>query len=212
VRVDNEQFVAGSADKLNDREDPAFYDLNQRELQSLDMDRVKSAVERLADSKPIIYRDDISRTLTEIMGRPGIRFHDEIARALIVWSEKPGEAGEAALRVLRKKVASGENVSENLVALVAKEQPDGAIPVINSLWVTNPVLWDGHYVKFGPAIELGVLARLASENTPLRQSAIKLLERVGTEKSVPALRKLIDSSNVEVRILAERAISKISSR
>jgi hypothetical protein len=212
VRVDNEQFVAGSADKLNDREDPAFYDLNQRELQSLDMDRVKSAVERLADSKPVIYRDDISRTLTEIMGRPGIRFHDEIARALIVWSEKPGEAGEAALRVLRKKVASGENVSENLVALVAKEQPDGAIPVINSLWVTNPVLWDGHYVKFGPAIELGVLARLASENTPLRQSAIKLLERVGTEKSVPALRKLIDSSNVEVRILAERAISKISSR
>jgi hypothetical protein len=212
VRVDNAQFIAGSADKLTNKEDPDFYDLNRRELESIDMDRVMEAVERLADSKPAIYRADISRILTELMGKPGIRFHDELARALLVWSEEPGAAGEAALGALRKKASSGDAVSENLVKLVTREKPDGAAQVINSLWVTNPVLWDNHYVKFGSAIELGVLAQINSENKPLRQSAIKLLAQVGTEKSLPALGKLIDSEDPEVRILAERAIAKIGER
>lgn len=212
VSVNNEQFLAGAADKLNNKDDPAFYELNQRELASLDMDRVKRAVERLADAPPVIYRTDISRTFTELMEKPGVTFHDLLARALLAWVEEPGPAGKAALKVLRGEIAAGNPVSENLVALIAKEQTPGAVPVLNGLWVSNPALWDSHFAKFGAEIEPGVLEQLDSEDAPLRRSAIKLLGTVGTKASLPELRKLVDAEDPEVRVLAQRTIERIEGR
>lgn len=212
VSVDNEQFVDGAADKLNNKEDPAFYDLNRREMESLDMDRVKRAVERLAAAEPRIYRSDISASLTQLMAKPGIRFHDELARALLVWAEDLDPPGRAALDVLRRKVADGDTVSEELVALVSKAKIHEAIPSVHTLWMGSPVIWESHYAEFGPAIEPGVLEQLGTDSSPLRHSAIKLLEKVGTESSLPALRKLVESDDPEVRVLAERAIARITVR
>jgi hypothetical protein len=212
VKVNNEQFTDGVGDKLNDRTDPDFYDLNRLELGSLDMDRVKRAVERLAGSEPAIYRTDISASLTQLLGKPGIRFRDEVARALLVWAEDTESAGRAALEVLRQDVASGAPVSENVVALAAKGKIEEAIPSVHTLWIGNPMLWERYYAEFGTAIEPGVLEQLGTEEAPLRHSAIKLLEKVGTEASLPAMRKLAESQDPEVRVLAERAVEKIAGR
>lgn len=212
IRVNNDQFAAGAADQLNNSSDPDFYKLNERELVSLDIDRVKRAVGRLAAAEPRIYRTDISRSLTELMGKPGIRFHDEIARALLVWAEHAGPAGRATLQVIRQAVAAGEPVSESLVELVAKEKIQEAIPSVHTLWMANPAAWDNHYAKFGSAIEPGVLEQLGTNSAPLRHSALKLLGMVGSESSIPNLRKLAESADPETRVLAERAIEKITER
>ena len=37
VRVNNENFIEGPIEKLTNRKDPAFYDLNKRELESIDL-------------------------------------------------------------------------------------------------------------------------------------------------------------------------------
>lgn len=212
VSVNNDQFADGAADKLNNQEDPAFYDLNRRELGSLDMDRVKRAVGRLAIAEPKIYREDITRGLTELMAKPGVNFHDELARALLVWAEDTGAAGRAALEVLRREVDAREPVSENLVALVAKANIPEAIPSVQALWLTNPLIWEKHYEGFGAVIEPGVLEHLDTDNAALRHSAIRLLERVGTARSLPALRDLAGTGDSEDRVLAERAIAKINAR
>lgn len=212
VRVNNDQFAGAAAEMLNDPSNPFFYKLNYRELESLDMDRVKHAVERLAASEPKIYRSDISRALTELMGKPGIRFHDELARALLVWAEDVGPAGRSALEVLRQAVAAGDPVSASLVELVAKAEIKEAIPYIQTLWMANPIVWDSHYAKFGSAIEPGVLEQLGTDSPPLRHSALKLLGMVGTGSSIPTLRKLAESADPETRVLAERAIGKITER
>jgi hypothetical protein len=212
VTVDNTQFEDGAADKLNDPMDPAFYDLNRRELASLDMDRVERAVGRLAGAEPRLYRSDISAGLVGLMSNPGVRFHDPLARALLVWAEDPGSAGEAALKVLRQKIEAGEPVSENLVALVAKAEIKEAIPYVQSLWIGNPLIWEKHFVGFGPMIEPGVLGQLDTDEPPLRHSAIRLLGQVGTDACLPALRKLVATGDPEIRVLAERAIARITER
>lgn len=212
VSVDNDQFVEGSNDKLNNRLDPAFYDLNRREIASIDMDRVRRAVERLATAEPKIYRADISSALIGLMGKPGVSFHDELAQALLVWAEDYGSVGDVALKVLREQIAAEDTVSENIVDLLAKGENKEAIPHINTLWMGNPVIWESHYVEFGPEIEPGVLEQLDSDNAPLRHSAIRLLGRIGTESGLPTLRKLIDSEDPEVRVLAERAVNAITER
>lgn len=212
VSVDNEQFQDSAADKLNNQKDPAFYTLNQRELTSLDMDRVKRAVERLATAEPSIYREDISGLLLKLMEKPGIRFHDELSKALLVWLQDPSLAGEVALKALQGQIAAGEPASENLVALLAKGEIQETIPSVHTLWLGNPLIWERQYAEFGSVIEPNVMEQLNSETAPLRRSAINLLGKIGTEKSLPPLGQLVTSEDPEVRVLAERAIKAIKER
>jgi hypothetical protein len=212
VRVDNALFVAGSAEKLNDNTDPAFYELNQSELRNIDLDRVKRAVERLADAKPTIYRKDISRTLIEMLGKPGVTFHDSLARALLVWEEQPGESAGVGLEVLRKSVASGDVISEKLVELVTRGKADDAIPTLNQLWTQNPGTWERFYDSFGERIIPGLVAQLGSGDAPLRRSAVRLLGQVGGDDELPALEKLSTDQDPEIRVLAERAVAAIKGR
>jgi len=212
VRVDNELFVAASAEKVNNQSDPEFYLLNMRELGSIDLDRVERAVDRLALAKPSIFKADISRMLVELMGKPGVRFHGSIGRALLVWAAEPGPAGEAALKIVRKYTAEETPVPETLVDLIVKGKVVGAAPAIRDLWLSNPNLWQSRYVKFGSAIEQDVLAQVNAENQALRRSALTILGEVGTEKSLPALRTLGNDAEPSIRVLAERAVAEIGTR
>jgi len=212
VEVDNDQFVAGSAEKLNNKDDPAFFELNMRELASIDLDRVSRSVERLAQVEPKIYRTDISRILIDLMEKPGVRFHGEIARALLIWAEDPGPAGKAALEIVKEYTTAGTPVPEALVDLVVKGKAKGAASAIHALWLQTPTPWQSRYVKFGEEIEQDVIAELDAEDLPLRRSALTILGQVGTEKSLPAVRKLLDDSDSGLRILAERAIAEITGR
>jgi hypothetical protein len=212
VQVDNSHFAEGSAEKLNTKTDPAFYELNQSELGNIDLDRVKSAVERLADAEPTIYRADISRMMIELLGKPGVTFHDSLAKALLVWAEEPEAAAEVGLEALKKSVAAGDRISEHLVDLVTRAKSDDAIPTLNLLWVKDPVTWEEYYGRFGPTIVPGLMGQLDSESAPLRRSAIRLLGQVGTDVALPALEKLTGDQDPEVRILAERAGASIKQR
>lgn len=212
VSVDNEQFLDSTADRINNQKDPEFYTLNQRELGSLDMARVKRAVERLATAEPSIYRNDISGLLLKLMEKPGINFHDELSKALLVWLQDPDLAGEASLKALQGQIAADEPVSENLVLLLLKGNNPAAIPSVHTLWLADPSIWERYYAKCGSVIEPKVLDHLNSEKAPLRRSAIKLLEQVGTPSSLPPLGQLTESPDPEVRVLAERAIKAINGR
>jgi hypothetical protein len=212
VSVNNEQFEDSPADKLNNQKDPAFYTLNQRELSSLDIDRVKLAVERLAAAEPSIYREDISGMLLKLLEKPGIRFHDEISKALLVWLPDPALAGKAALKVLQELVAAGEPVPEKLVTLLLKGNNQEAIPYVHTLWLADPLVWERLYSDFGPVIEPNVLEQLDAEKAPLRRSAVNILGRIGTESSLPPLGKLSGAEDPEIRVLAERAIKAINER
>lgn len=212
VKVDNKQFLEGSADKLNDSSDATFYELNRDELDNIDLDRVKRAVERLSEAEPQLFRADISRSLIGLLGKPAVNFHDEIAKALLVWAENPGDASEVGLEVLRRLSESGAPVSEALVELVTAGKPDDAIATLNQLWVRNPGLWENYYKRFGPAITPGLLAQFGSEDVVLRRSAIRLLGEVGTVEVLPELEKLSGDEDPEVRVITDRAIAEIKGR
>jgi hypothetical protein len=183
-----------------------------RELESIDMDRAERAVERLATTKPKIFRTDISRLLVGLMNKPGIRFHGEIARALLIWAEEPGPAGEAALNALKGYTTEGTPIPETLVELIVKENPDGAASEIHKLWLKKPNLWQSSYKQFGEVIEKDVLGQVNAEDAALRRSSLMILGEVGTAESLPELRKLVTDEEASIRVLAERAITQIGAR
>lgn len=212
VRVRNENFVEGPLEKLKEKTDPAFYDLNKRELESIDLERVKRAVQRLSAAEPKIYRADISRKLMALMSDDAVEFKADISGALTVWADEPGPAGQAALTEAKRRVLADQDVPREIVALAVKEKTAGIVPILDGLWAKNPTHWEALYGDFGSAAEATLLERFPNTEGSVRYSAVRILGRMGGTDSLPVLEKLGSVTDPELRVLVEQAQKSIRSR
>ena len=212
VKVNNQNFIEGPIEKLTDKSNPAFYDLNKRELESIDLERVERAVKRLSDAEPSIYRSDITRKLVALLGTPEVRFKGDVCRALTVWAEEFEEAGEAALVEARDMLAKGGTIPEEVIALIVKAKNPGVFTILDELWQQNPNRWESHYADMGQAAEASVLRRFPSTTGSHRHSAVRLLGRVGAAKSLDVLNAAKTGADPELSVLLDNAVSSIRSR
>ncbi len=212
VWVNNDIFVEGSIEKLSKKDDPAFYDLNKRELESIDLARVKRAVQRIAEAEPKIYRSDITRRLIALLGEESVDFKGNICMALAVWSEQPGPAGEAALAVVKKLVAKNEPIPPAIVTLIVKEKNPAVIPILDELWLKNPMTWESLYGDLGQPVEATVIQSFAGTKGIIRYSAVRILGRVGGTDSLPVLATAATGADSELRVLLEQAQKAIRTR
>jgi hypothetical protein len=212
VRVNNEIFLEGSHDKLIDPSNPAFYELNRRELDSIDLERARKAVVRLAPVEPKLYREDIIRRMQELVREGDIALQGEIGKALMKWGKPDDGSEKVVLEAVRKIAATGREVPESMVKLLVSRNESGVIPVVDDLWVHDSTKWEELYGGLGVAIEDAVIARYEKGTVTLRMSASRLLGKVGTAKSLPVLEASREASTPEVRVLVDRAIESIRSR
>lgn len=212
VRVKNESFVSGPIEKLSDRTHPAFYDLNKKELESIDLERVSKAVKRLAEAEPKIYRSDITRKLIALLGEDAVDFKADICNALAVWSAEPGPAGEAALKEAGKLLARDRHVPKEVISLIVKEKNPGVVPILDELWSENSTQWETLYGDVGPPAEATLIRRFPTTEGSLRHSAVRLLGRVGGERSLPLLEAAASGADPELEVLIQKATAAIKAR
>jgi len=212
ISVNNESFVEGAMDKLTDKRGAEFYLLNKKELESIDLDRVRRAVQRLAEAEPKVFRSDITRKLLSLLETPGVTFKGDICRALTVWSETPGPAGNAALREVNELVVHKAKVPPEMIKLIVKEKTPEVIPVLDELWAGSPVKWESIYADVGPPAEALLLRRFPEAEGMLRQSVVRLLGIVGGKESLPVLEAASKGANPELRVLLEKSIASIRKR
>lgn len=212
IHVNNESFLSNPIEKLSDKTDPMFYDLNKQELESIDLDRVSSAVKRLAGAEPKIYRSDITRKLISLLGEEWVKFKADICKALTVWAEKPGPAGEAALKEVRKLRVQGKDVPMEMIALIVKEKNPAVIPVLDELWRNNATRWESLYGDVGPAAEAMLIRSFPATEGSQRQSAVRLLGQVGGPDSLLLLEAATTGVDSEMTVLIKNAIASIRER
>ncbi len=212
LRVNNEGFREGPIEKLSDRNDPAFYDLNKRELESIDLDRVSKAVKRLAEAEPKVYRSDVTRKLIGLLEAPWVTFKGSVCDALAVWSEQPGPAGEAALKVAKDLHERSVVVPQEMIGLIVKEKNAGVIPLLDGLWSKEPMVWEKLYGDMGAVAEGAVLRRFPETQGITRHSAVRLLERVGGADSLPVLESALADADPELKVLIAKSTSAIQRR
>lgn len=212
VKVNNENFVEGPREMLMNREDPAFYILNKRELESIDLQRVERAVERLSGVEPKIYRVDVSKALVRLLGDPGVPFKGKLCEALMVWSEEPGAAGEVALAEVKRLSEAGQELPRGMMKLLVKEGNSGVIPVLGKLWLKNPVEWEELYGDVGAAAEAPVLRDFSNTSGATRYSAVRILGRVGGSDSLEVLKTMEAGRDSELNVLVDQAAAAIRAR
>ncbi|MCW1885452.1 hypothetical protein OKA04_11990 [Luteolibacter flavescens] len=211
VIVDNTSFQEGPLDKLTDPLNPSFYELNKRELESIDLDRARRAVSRLAPVEPKFYRKDIARRLGELAQEGDAALLTEIGNALPTWSE-PGDGMENVIRGVVEKIPAGSPVPESLVKFLATRQDTQAIPLIDALWLLEPNKWEESYGSFGPQIEDKLLDRLPTTTVTQRMSAVRILGKVGGTRSIPVLEASLREAEPEMKLLLTRSLEAIRSR
>ena len=212
IRVNNENFTEGPLKKLTEKDDPAFYELNKRELESIDLERVRRAVQRLAEAPPKIYRVDISRKLISLLQEDGIDFKGNICHALSTWSDETGPASDAALLAVKRLVDKDTVVPQDMIALIVKERNLAVIPILDQLWSKDATTWESLFGDLGPSIEATVIQRFPTTEGPVRYSAVRLLGRVGGAASVPVLSGASLGANPELKVLLEQAQKAIHER
>jgi hypothetical protein len=212
VAVNNESFQEGPLEKLTDPANPAFYELNRRELESIDLERARKAVARLIDVEPKLYRKDIARRMGELLEEGDVALQGEVGLALPVWSEA-GDGMESIVRkVVQEASDAGREVPESLISFLVQRKDTFVIPLVDSLWALDSTKWEEHYAGLGPAIEDKLLARFEKTTITQRMSAVRLLERVGTAKSLPVLESALNDANPELKVLIDRALAAIRAR
>lgn len=212
VRVNNESFREGPIEKLNDRNAPAFYDLNKRELESIDLERVSKAVKRLAGAEPLVYRNDVTRKLISLLEAPWVTFKGDVCSALAVWSETPGPAGDAALKQAKELLERKSTVPEEMIALIVKEKNPGVVPVVHELWTGDPMRWERLYGDVGSAAEATLIGHFPDATGMARQSAVRVIGRVGGAASLPVLESAIAGADSETKVLIEKSTAAIRGR
>ncbi|MEI6819740.1 MAG: hypothetical protein WCL19_09080 [Verrucomicrobiota bacterium] len=212
MRVNQALFVEQAIDILSNRQDPNFYRLNKEELESIDLDRVKRAVQRLAEVEPKVYRSDISGKLISLLGEDGLDFYDGICRALVVWTLEPGPASAAALNRVKKLLDSNNIVPPEIISLIVKEKDLGVIPFLDRLWFKSPSDWESLYADLGPPIETTVIQRFPETQGMTRHSAVRVLGRVGSAESLPVLANAAGKADPELKVLLDKAEKSIRTR
>lgn len=212
VVVNNASFEEGELGKLTDLANPAFYELNRRELESIDLERARNAIIRLAEAEPKLYRPDIIARMQQLLKEGDVAMQDQIGRALLVWGE-PGDGTELAVRTaLAKLPVKAGVVPESLVKVLAARKDPESIPLVDALWAADHNKWEELYGSFGPAIEDPVLAHFAVAQVSMKRSATRLLGRVGTAKSIPVLEGARAGADSELVVFIDRAVAAIRSR
>jgi predicted Zn finger-like uncharacterized protein len=212
IRVKNENFVEGPIEKLQNSQHPEFYEQNKRELECIDLERVKRAVQRLAKVEPKIYRNDVTRRLISILGEPDIDFKGNVCEALSVWSEQPGPAGQAALKEVNRLLKLNAAIPPEMIALLVKEKNPDLIPVLHQLWLGSPQTWESLYGDLGIDAEASVLENLPETSGNLRHSAVRILGRVGRDQSLKALTAIEVGADSELAVLIEQSKKSITGR
>lgn len=217
VAVQEDKFTVGDLKKLTNREDPAFYELNRRELESIDLSRAKDAVTRLAEAEPRLYRKDINRRMLQWLkesdtDEQSVQMQAQIGRALLAWSEE-GDGSEAVVReVISRYPPTSAELPESLVKFLMIRKDPEAIPLVDALWAGDFTRWEELYLGFGPMIEDSVLARFPSASGTMKRSASRLLAKNGGPKSIPVLEAALPDADSELKVLIDRAIASIRSR
>jgi hypothetical protein len=212
ILINNDVFIESPTEKLIDRAHPEFYELNLRELKSIDIQRIQRAATRIAEAEPRMLRADITTRLRELLEEAGVNFHGTVARALITWDvDRTGAAQLASQTVVRLK-QQGYTPAVDLVSLAIEQPSDDLFPVMVALWQTNSLMWESHCIRIGPGIEASLLDAFETADASHKQSAARILAKVGGERSATTLRNAREKANREFEVIIDQALEQIAAR
>ncbi|NNC88164.1 MAG: hypothetical protein HKN82_06850 [Akkermansiaceae bacterium] len=216
IAVEGERLLEVNTElmsKLTDKEHPAFYVRNLAELDHIDIERVQEAASRLATAEPLRFRKEITQRLVDLLAEEAeADFKGVVTKALSVWSEEGDGAPLAVAQAAQDILLKGEQMPRSMLDFLTARNPAVAVPIIEVLWKADPSSWEPFVAELGPDAEEMVASHLGDENRAVQQSAARILKRIGSSQSLPALQRALPAADDELKLMIQDAIQSIQER
>jgi hypothetical protein len=212
VHLDAKNFDEAPIERLSDVNSDAFYALNLKELDSIDLGRVERAIQRLSNVEPSQFRADISGRMIELLAESPPELCETIARGLAVWAQ-PGDGADAAVLAVAQRIEKrGKKVGDGILSFLVGRKVAEVQPSLHQRWLEDPDSWEQLYGELGEVARAPMLAALAEEKISIRDSAVRVLGRVGNAATIPVLEALRDGRDPELDSSITRSIKQIRER
>jgi len=203
--------------QMTDPTNPAYFLLNMEQLNHVNLRRIKLAIERLSTPPPegVEIRkmprmvEELIRLLRE---ENDSELVDDVGHALRIWAKDDKETVATVGRIVTSWSKSGRYIPTSLVEFLLENNSEDSAVVIDLLWAKSPERWSEQYAKLGSSCESRLVNHLETSPDELKKSALGILRKIGTKKSLPSLEKFKDHKDDQISILVARAISAIESR
>jgi HEAT repeat protein len=208
VHADPARLPAPLKPEVKDPQDPAFYDRNREDLSSWDRNRRRAAALNLRDAPPGGNRAGIARALAAQLRADADRMvRVEAAAALATWATP--ETVPALIGALKDADSSVKRKA--MEALAKLKDPRAAGPLAACLKSDRFHAADC-LKRFGPGAEEAVLPYLDDDDGWVRLEAAKVLQEIGTARSLPALRQAAEGHDGLLPGAARQAVAAIERR
>lgn len=208
------QNAAAISSKLNDPTNEAFYSLNYNELKALDPARVQAAVKRLRLAPPAQLRKDITVRLVALLNdEQDAELYEDLAEALLVWSEPGDGADQVMVGITERMDAAGKKIPDGIISFLVQRKTPSAAPLLTTFWVESPGTLQGKLIDYGPSIADEVVAYLSSETPAISRSAAIILGEVATTDQLEVMREVLQGAvDSSFRNVLERSIRNVEAR
>lgn len=212
VAVDVNSLAVSDRAEMLDESKEGFYAANLAELKSIDQSRQLLAIQRLGKSQALRLRADIEQQLLELLQKPNYPHRAEVIQALVNWDTDSKLASAIIASQAIELIADNKEVPLSTLNYCVKHDFENSNAILIYAWKRERVVHEQTLIAVGSRAEDALLPELENLEPILLESAGNVLRNVGTEKSLPALLTLHESSTGAVKKSLKAAIDEISSR
>jgi len=214
VTIDPKKLVAVNLDALTDPSVDDFYFVNLSELGSIDPKRVENAIKRLIAAEPRMQRRLIRDKLLSLAKNAPSNLPqlEQIGVALQTWAIADDSSDRLLLDSLLPSFKDLSDVPDGVVSFGVSRKNLSILPVVIELWKSKPQEQEDNLIVLGEASEMSIVEHLLGDDVGLKQSAVRVLGKIGTTSSLPALNTLKESASVDFKKVIENSVAEITTR
>ena len=193
--------------EVDDPNSPDFYRQNLTDLGTYDRYRRCRAAKRLRKAEPKELRKEIAAALTRLLQEPYLLTRRYAAEALVGWGT--AEHVPALIHALNEKDA---DLRHRIMAVLATFKSEKVAQALAPMLATDRGQAVTSLRELGAVAEPAVLKLLENTDAQVRVEAVKILGKIGTARSIPALTAAAGSDDVHLAQAARSALEAIGQR
>ncbi|WP_018970599.1 hypothetical protein [Rubritalea marina] len=212
VRVDASALTMNDTAVLIDEEHPRFHLVNLHELQHIDPDRQKAAVQRFIQVNRIRLRADVVAQLLLMLQDPRCEFREDVVEVLKRWDDPESGVRQEVVDQARQLAVLKQPIPRSYLEYLIEQDVSEIGDVMVYAWMQDRIANEALLLSAGVRAEAALLEVFPDLDISAKRSASIILRKVGGEGSLQVLIPAYQEAQGDLKNSLKATIDEIQSR
>jgi len=212
VTVDKSTLTPPPEGVTLDPLNPQYFNVNYKELKSIDRTRQMNAAKRLESGEYLGRQADISKLLAELITPKDHELSAQLIATLNNWSRPEYKIDDKVVNYART-VAGTRNMTRSVMDYLIDKKVPNIADILSKQWASKGgSLWANYLIEAGEQGEEATIKALPNLGNSHYKSASAILSKIGTSRSIAFINSAISKANEENKKYLKATIDEIKSR